>query len=261
MRQSDINVHNQNKTIEKPITQQQEKTAQNNTKPKSLSELAKSLNININDNEKEKTQQSPILKKLIDENIQCFYHFTDIKNLKNICQNGLFSREYLENNDISSKLGGNMDSRNLDARKKLLNYIRLSFCSDHPMSYRLHQNGYQLVLLKISIDIVDKIPVLFSKINATDNNVVIKKTLEHIDFSSVKRTYVKKIDPDFKTHQAEILVLNHIPAQYILNLDNPQPMYDTMLGMNNENKIQQEKSITELKRSISELNKKLNIKL
>lgn len=92
------------------------------------------------------------------------------------------------------------------------------------MSYRHIQNGEQLVLLKIDIEVTTLKDTLFSDINATDNNHHHGGTLEDllkINFNAVKRNFVKKEDSDFKPHQAEVMVKTFVPLIYIKNIDSP----------------------------------------
>ena len=89
------------------------------------------------------------------EKIKCpkyLYHFTDEKNLESIkTLGGLYSWRYMENNNYPIPMpGGNKLSRDLDTRfQDWSDYVRLSFCQNHPMANRLKRNGYNLVILKI----------------------------------------------------------------------------------------------------------------
>ena len=100
--------------------------------------------------------------------------------------------------------------------------IRVSFCTDHPMQFRLEQRGRNLVLLKIDVEVAYFENTIFCNINATDSNH--KKgqnieDLERIRFSATKRTFVSREDPDFKHHQAEVLVKTWIPLEHITNIN------------------------------------------
>ena len=80
---------------------------------------------------------------LVSNSIRYLYHFTDIRNIPSIKRHGgLFSWYYCKNNNISIPCqGGDYDSRELDKKYGLQDYVRLSFCDDHPMAYRLQQSG------------------------------------------------------------------------------------------------------------------------
>lgn len=79
--------------------------------------------------------------------------------------------EVFGKSDISiPKQGGNLDSKANDQKFGLEDYVRLSFCDDHPMMWRLKCAGYNLVLLKIKVDVAWAKDTLFSDINATAHN-------------------------------------------------------------------------------------------
>ena len=163
---------------------------------------------------------------LRNEGIAYFYHFTEIKNIPSIKRHGgLFSWYYCETHNITIPVqGGDEQSKKLDMKYGLEDYVRLSFCDDHPMAYRLLQNGDRLVLLKIKIDVALFKGTLFSDINAaTENHTLGGKymDLQNIDFSATKRHYVRRTDGDFKLHQAEVLVRTFIPLDCIININNP----------------------------------------
>lgn len=187
--------------------------------------------------EGEPEPDEPILKedaeqieRYLDNNgVRCFYHFTDRKNLESIRENGgLYSWSYCEKNGINIPVpGGSSSSRSLDRRHHLEDYVRLSFCEDHPMAFRLQEEGADLVLLKIKTDVATLKDTLFSDINATDNNHHHGGKLDdlkRVDIQATKQTYVSKESPIFKKHQAEVLVKTHIPLDSIINLDNPLPL-------------------------------------
>lgn len=181
------------------------------------------------------TEQKPeannILELLRFNNIECFYHFTDFRNLESIRRyGGLYSWLYCENNGIKiPKPGGDSSSRNLDVNHRLQDYVRLSFCKDHPMAFNVHhRSGANLCLLAISPKVASFKDTLFSNINAADNDekhggqLADLKSL--VNFDAVKREYVRKDDVIFKEHQAECMVKTFLPKEFILNLDNPCEM-------------------------------------
>lgn len=160
-----------------------------------------------------------------------FYHFTDVENLRSIKRlGGLYSWKYcVENDIIIPSPGGDSTSRNLDKRHGLEDYVRLSFCDDHPMAYKKHKrDGSQLVLLKIKIEVAAFEHTLFSDINATDNNHTNGGTIRHlkmVDIRATQRHFVRNTDPDFKLHQAECMVKTFVPIDYIVNIDYPDYIY------------------------------------
>ena len=171
----------------------------------------------------EQQEASQILKLLKNTGIEYFYHFTSKRNLESIKKHGgLYSWKELEKRGINAPfIGGSGDnglSHKLDLKTGLADYVRLSFCKDHPMSFRHKQSGEPIVLLAIDITVATLPNTKFSNINATDNMCTVAeglKGLKLVDFNAVKRTHVSRDDSDFKPHQAEILVKNHIPIKYI----------------------------------------------
>lgn len=161
--------------------------------------------------------------------VRCFFHFTDKRNIISIKKlGGLLSWHYCKRNNIQIPYqGGDVDSENLDKLHGLEDFVRLSFCDDHPMAWRLKKNGYELVLLKIEIDVAWMKDTLFSNMNATDNlhsHGGELSDLQKIKFDATKRHYVSRDDDDFKYHQAEVMVKTFIPVKYIMNIDNPIQM-------------------------------------
>ena len=156
--------------------------------------------------------------------IQRFYHFTDIKNLESIINNGgLYSWYGIQKKGIYSSLSSNDLSRQLDVKHKLQDYIRLSFHSYHPMSSRLiYEENKELVWLEIDLDVACWESTLFSDINATDNNVKVDGNfnfLKTLDLDIFKKEY-RDLDPiEKKRYQSEILVKDFLPIKYIKNID------------------------------------------
>ena len=158
--------------------------------------------------------------------ISYLYHFTDRRNLDSIKQHGgLLSWFYCEKNNIHIPYpGGDSSSKSLDKSFHLEDYVRLSFCENHPMSWRLQQQGYDLVLLKVKIDAAWMKYTMFSDINAADtchSHGGTLSDLKKVDFTATKQHYVRRDSPIFKTHQAEVLIKTFLPIEYIINFDNP----------------------------------------
>ena len=209
-------------TIIKPTHQPQSKTLEfsQNCDPSLRLAITKNLS------PAKKINHESFRQELLGHGIRCFYHFTDVRNLENIRKyGGLISWSSCETHDVEIPSAGGSDfSRRLDMRNNLEDYVRLSFCNDHPMAYRLKQEGKTLVLLKIRIDVAEWEGTLFSNINATDvghSHGGSLSDLQKIRWAAVKRNYVSREDEDFKYHQAEILVKTAIPKEFIVNLDNP----------------------------------------
>ncbi len=170
-----------------------------------------------------KDKWEEFLQVLKDNEIDTLYHFTDVRNLPSIKRHGgLFSWKYCEEHNIKIPYqGGDDDSKQLDVKYGLQDYVRLSFCYDHPMAYRLEQKGCEIKILEIKIDVALLEGTLFSDINAADKLHTHGGSLEdllNVNFEAVKRQYVRKDDPDFKPHQAEVMVKTFVPLEYIVNL-------------------------------------------
>lgn len=163
-------------------------------------------------------------KQVLDDNrIKYLYHFTDVRNIPSIKRHGgLFSWYYCHSQGITIACqGGDYDSMELDKKYGLEDYVRLSFCDDHPMAYRLKQSGSEIVILRVKVDVALLKNTLYSDINAADKLHTHGGELEHlkmVDFQATKRHYVSKLDEDFKSHQAEVMVKTFIPLKYIENI-------------------------------------------
>ena len=82
---------------------------------------------------------------------------------------------------------------------------------------------YDIVILKIEVDVALLKGTLFSDINAVDKlhtHGGELDDLKRVNFNATKRNYVRKDDDDFKPHQAEVMVKTFVPKKYIVNLDN-----------------------------------------
>lgn len=209
-------------TIIKPTHQPQSKTLEfpQNCDPSLRLAITKNLS------PAKKINHESFRQELLGHGITCFYHFTDVRNLENIRKyGGLISWYSCAKHEIGIiSAGGDGLSRNLDVRYNLQDYVRLSFCRDHPMAYKHKLAGKKLVLLMIKIDVALWEDTLFSNMNATDNEHShggSLNDLKRIDFAAVKKNFVSRDDSDFKFHQAEILVKTAIPKEFIVNLDNP----------------------------------------
>lgn len=173
-----------------------------------------------------KSEPESFLQYLRLNHVTCFYHFTDKLNLPSIRRlGGLYSWFYCEQHGIEiPNPGGDHDSRRYDSQYGLQDFVRLSFCDDHPMAWRKKQNGAELVLLKVSIDVATFRDTLFSDVNAAardHSHGAELDDLKRVNIAATKQHYVSRTDPIFHEHQAEILVKTFIPLEYILNIDNP----------------------------------------
>lgn len=168
-------------------------------------------------------------KKLIEQHhITTLYHFTDRENLESIINNGgLYSWADCEQKGISiSKPGGSMGSRDLDRRDNLQNFVRVSFVREHPMMYVAMNEGRisNPVILEIDPEVIYWQDSLYADRNATKNGALIGSSIDdfsQLHFNSFKAKKHFDLDADEqKFYQAEVLVKNHIPLQFIKNIGN-----------------------------------------
>lgn len=228
-------------SYQKELLEQQQKIAIAKSKQAEIERQAKAEEYHQEVLQKEKSEQEE-LKSLMalssvykdnyydfqdvlnDNNINYLYHFTDRTNLISIKRrNGLLSWDYCNKHHITIPCqGGDVDSQNLDKKYGLEDYVRLSFCKDHPMAYRLKQSGSDIVVLKISRDVALINNTLYSNMNATDNlhsHGGSIEDLKAVNFEATKMEYVSRDNANFKPHQAEVMVKTFIPKKFILNLD------------------------------------------
>lgn len=137
-------------------------------------------------------------------NTHFLYHFTDPRNIPSIKKYGLLSWYELNKKNIYHIPASNSLSRNLDTRRNLEDYVRLSLNTNHPMFARAINEGRvkNLVWLKIDPIVMNFPDTLFSNDNATSNRAVIINN---------KDTALKS-----NSSQAEVLVKKRIDPKYII---------------------------------------------
>ena len=170
-------------------------------------------------------------KAILDQHkIVKLYHFTDRDNLESIIKNGgLYSWMDCERKGIKiNKPGGSPVSRQLDSGRNLEDYVRVSFTTQHPMMYVAMKDGRisNPVILEIDPEVIYWNESLFANLNAA--RYTIKPNIgpsisdfKQIHFQSVKaRTHFDLPEEEQPFFQAEILVKNFIPLEYIKNIGN-----------------------------------------
>ncbi len=162
------------------------------------------------------------------QRVKAFYHFTDWRNLESIkAHGGLYSWMSCNEKNIDIFLpGGNILSRHNDRKNGTQDYVKLSFCRNHPMAYRVaKEKEAELVLLAIDPRVATWDSTLFTDLNSTDSyhhcGGHSDFLREYIDFEAIHTNYLRREDPRFKRHQAEVMVHQHVPLDYILNIDSP----------------------------------------
>ena len=170
-------------------------------------------------------------KAVLDEHkIVKLYHFTDRDNLESIIKNGgLYSWMDCERKGIKiNKPGGSPVSRQLDSGRNLEDYVRVSFTTQHPMMYVAMKDGRisNPVILEIDPEVIYWNETLYANLNAAKHTIkpIIGPTLsdfKQIHFQSVKvRTHFDLPEEEQPYFQAEVLVKNFIPLEYIKNIGN-----------------------------------------
>ena len=170
-------------------------------------------------------------KQLLEKyNITKFYHFTDRDNVDSIIKNGgLFSYgDCIKRGIRINRPGGSALSHELDYKENLQNYVRVSLCKKHPMMFTAIQDERIVnpVILEIDPEVIFWRDTLYSNMNATIHRIRpnIGDTLadfKQIHFQSVKaRKHFDLPEEEWPYFQAEILVKNFIPIEYIKNIGN-----------------------------------------
>ena len=162
------------------------------------------------------------------QGIKKLYHFTDRDNLESIIRNGgLYSWADCEKKSIDIKKPGGSDvSRQLDKRDGLQNYVRVSFTKQHPMMFVAMGDGRisNPVVLEIDPQVIWWKGSRYADRNATKTGANVGGELSDfnaIHFNSVKANKHFDLDEDEQPfYQAEVLVKNHIPLEYITNIGN-----------------------------------------
>jgi hypothetical protein len=168
-------------------------------------------------------------KEILERNgIKKLYHFTDRDNLESIIRNGgLYSWADCNAKSIDiSKPGGSGMSRQLDQRDGLQNYVRVSFVTQHPMMYVAMNDGRisNPVILEIDPQVIGWKGTKYADRNATKTGANVGEELSDfkaIHFDAVKANkHFDLADSEQPFFQAEVLVKNHIPLEYITNIGN-----------------------------------------
>ena len=165
-----------------------------------------------------------------DHRITKLYHFTDRDNLESIIKNGgLYSWMDCDRKGIKiNKPGGSLESRQWDSSRKLEDYVRVSFTTQHPMMYVAMRDGRisNPVILEIDPEVIYWKDTCYSNMNATIRRIRPNiggslSDFKQIHFQSVKvHKHFDLPEEEQPYFQAEILVKNFIPLEYIKNIGN-----------------------------------------
>ena len=170
-------------------------------------------------------------KAVLDEHkIVKLYHFTDFDNLESIIKNGgLYSWMDCERKGIKiAKPGGGSTSRQLDSGRNLEDYVRVSFTTQHPMMYVAMKDGRisNPVILEIDPEVIFWKETCYSNMNATIHRIKPNigdaiSDFKQIHFQTIKaRKHFDLPEEEQPYFQAEILIKNFIPLEYIKNIVN-----------------------------------------
>lgn len=171
---------------------------------------------------------SPRFQEVLKQNgITTLYHFTDKMNLDSIRKNGgLYSWYYCQQNDISiASPGGSAVSREIDTKKGLQDYVRVSFVRDHPMLYKAKSDKRisNPVILEIKTEVICQLETKFATQNAAKSGVIVSPSFDvfnSIRFPLFKKRYFDLSEEERPFYQAEVLVLKNIPIEFISNIHN-----------------------------------------
>ena len=158
-------------------------------------------------------------------------HFTDKRNFVMIQKlDGLWSTAKLREMGIEFFAGGNEWSLDQDQRFGLDQFVHLCWDYGHPMAYYVRErgDGIQLFYLQIAPAILDEPGVLFSPgvsnavgmrtysvREAVDGNMIDHDALER-KIGSLREPAAQERRQ--KAEKSEILVPDHLPLKFILNL-------------------------------------------
>lgn len=170
-------------------------------------------------------REKEIRHYLHSKGITCFYHFTRVENIESIRKHGLCSLKTIEENHLNSITNGDPLSISLDKKKNTSGDVHLSFKPNYSMwdsvvrRYLKNQDEKNIsddliiktreekfVLLKVYLPVIFFPKVTICPINSANRYAFfyfsVLKGLENIDWEK-------------NINEAEVLVPNRIPTDYI----------------------------------------------
>lgn len=156
-----------------------------------------------------------------------FYHFTDIRNLPSIRDNGLLAMSEVRRRTLIVAPGGNEWSFDADRRSGMDAYVHLCFFRDHPMEYLATKEGRigESRFLKINPEVLKTPGVLISDRVSNRSNAWPRPAEEMIERLDLEVIYTRtdwkdpKIQERLKAARlCEILVPKQIGVEQIRNL-------------------------------------------
>ena len=154
--------------------------------------------------------------------IRNLFHFTRETNLRAILYHGLFSRRLLDQHNIAFSFN---DAIRLDNAREAIS-LTIGF-PNYKILYRWRQldPAIKWVVLSISPAVLWNLKCAFCKTNAASNHVRLQDINSRMSVEALADmfgnfpTKTRGAIPSYFTTspQAEVLVIDHIPAKYILN--------------------------------------------
>ena len=138
------------------------------------------------------------------------FHFTDSRNIDSIKDNGLVPTRQLIQEGVKIFPGGDTDSLGIDQHHGYDDFVRLSFCRQHPMSHVARQRGTieqvrilsiaPKVLLREGVKIADRVATAndatIGEPNGMIPNMDLEATYKYLDWkipeNSARRTAAEK---------------------------------------------------------------------
>lgn len=172
--------------------------------------------------EKYKDDADEIIAFYRKNGVSKFYHYTDTRNLNSILQNnGLLSLNEMNRKKIDYQQGSET--------YEMADYVRLSYTQNHPLLHVSKRQGRirQEKTLEISLDVSGLKHTKFTNVNAARTStapiVIIGDDLnyikKHVKMGVVmQRNHFDLSDKEKPYYQAEVMVKDHLPLDYIINL-------------------------------------------
>ena len=185
-------------------------------RPQAQDELASELCVQISD----AITPSDFLQRF---GINCFYHFTDTRNLPSIqARGGLLPWSQIKGDVVAP--GGNNWSHDADAIKGQDNYVHLCFLPEHPMEFVAKKDGRILDsrFLRIDSSVIHTPGILFCSDVANKSGVEmldLATAVATMDFEIIAPAH-KWLDPSLferkkRACKYELLVPGQVPLSLI----------------------------------------------
>lgn len=168
------------------------------------------------------------LIEILKKDRRTFFHFTDVRNLPSIRENGLLPMRSLKERKVIIAPGGNAWSFDADQRSGMDGFVHLCFFDEHPMQYLATKEGRigETRFLKISPEVLLTEGTLITNMVANHADALPKTAEEMIAELDLKVIYTRtdwkdpKIQARLKVAKKyEILVPRSVPTKFIRGLN------------------------------------------